>query len=190
MQLQAYLNVGLVAQAEQRLRDFKEKYPGEPRTGLMEAFVAAGQNRFAEAVAGIDKCIQLAGPDTDAGVEYTAKKADLLTTAYNTTSDKAYLQKAIAVYESLRAKLPKNSSVLNNLAYMLAQNDQRLAEALEYARTAVEQSPDVASHRDTYAYLLYKNGKHAEAAESLAAAIQQYEAEGRHRWKSTSIWAW
>lgn len=177
MQLQACLNRGLVAQAEQSLRDFKAKYPGEPRTGLMEALVAAGQNRFAEAVDGIDKCIRSAGPDTDAGLEYTAKKAQVLTTAYNTTSDKAYLQKAIAVYESLRVKWPKSSSVLNNLAYLLAQSNEKLAEALDYARTAVEQDPDEANYLDTYGYLLYRNGKHAQAAQSLAAAVQKYEGD-------------
>ncbi len=136
------------------------------------------QDRYDESAEYIDKCIRLSGPDTNAGIEYTFRKADLLATAYKRTSDKTYLEKAIAVYESLHAKMPKNSSVLNNLAYMLAQNDQRLDEALEYARTAVRQSPDVASHQDTYAYALYKNGRYAEAAEAAAAAIQQYETGG------------
>jgi tetratricopeptide (TPR) repeat protein len=136
------------------------------------------QDKYDESIDYIDKCIQLSGPDTEAGVEYTIRKADLLTIAHKKTSDKNYLEKAIGVYESLLSKMPKNSSVLNNLAYMLAQNDQRLEEALGYARTAVEQSPDVAGHQDTYAYVLYRNGRHAEAAEALAAAIQQYEAGG------------
>lgn len=159
----------------------RERLAAEPDS-LAANFVlfslAQIQDKFDESIGYIDRCIQLSGPDTNAGVEYTIRKADLLTTAHKKTSDKAYLEKAVAVYESLRAKMPKNSSVLNNLAYMLAQNDQRLEEALGYARTAVEQSPEVASHRDTYAYVLYKNGRHAEAAEALAAAIQQYEAEG------------
>jgi tetratricopeptide (TPR) repeat protein len=103
----------------------------------------------------------------------------LLTTAYEATSDKAYLAKAIAAYESLRAIMPNNSSVLNNLAYMLAQDDRRLAEALEYAKTAVRQTPDVAGYLDTYGYVLHKNGRNTEAAEVLAAAIRRYEAEGK-----------
>jgi hypothetical protein len=41
------------------------------------------------------------------------------------------LQKAIGGYQSPRGKWPKNSSVLNHLAYWLAQNDEKLAEALE-----------------------------------------------------------
>ncbi len=178
MQIQMYLNVGLVTEAGQKLRNLKEKYSADPRTAVIEALVAAGQGRYAEAIEGIDKCIRSAGPQTDAGLEYTAKKAQLLTTAYNATSDKMYLQRAIAVYESLRAKWPKNTSVLNNLAYLLAQNNEKLAEALEYARTAVEQDPDEANYLDTYGYLLYRSGKHAQAAQSLTTAVQKYEVRG------------
>ncbi len=133
------------------------------------------QSRYDEAITYIDKCVRLAGPDSERGVEYLVKKAELLTVAYKKSSDKGYLERAIAVYESLRGKMPKNSSVLNNLAYLLARNDQRLTEAMDYARTALEQNPDEATYLDTYAYVLYKNGRNAEAAETLAAAIQQYE---------------
>lgn len=140
--------------------------------------LARARGRYDEAVGYIDQCIRLSGPDTQAGIEHALRKADLLTVAYGRTSDKSCLAKAVAVYESLRAKMPNNPSVLNNLAYLLAQDDGRLAEALEYARIAVQQGPDVAGHLDTYAYLLHKSGKNAEAAQMLAAAIQQYEAEG------------
>jgi tetratricopeptide (TPR) repeat protein len=104
--------------------------------------------------------------------------AHLLTTVYHRTTDKTYLRKAIAVYESLWEKWPKNSSVLNNLAYLLAQNDEKLAEALEYVRAAIEQDPNEAGYLDTQAYVLYKNGRPAEAARTLAAAVQRYEARG------------
>lgn len=152
--------------------------PGSLTVHLVLFNLAQIQDKYPEAIAAIDTCIRLSGSDTPAGIEHTIRKADLLTIAHKKTSDKIHLGQAIAVYESLLAKMPKNSSVLNNLAYMLAQNDQRLDEALAYARTVVEQSPDVAGHQDTYAYVLYKNGKHAEAAEALAAAIQQYQAGG------------
>ena len=178
-QVQAYLDAGLTAEAAQKLRSLQEKYPGEPRIPLMEAFVAAAQNRYAEATDRIDQCIRSAGPATEAGLQYTAQKAQLLTAAYNATSDKTYLQKAIGVYESLRLKWPNNSSVLNNLAYLLAQNDEKLAEALEFARTAVEQNPDEANYLDTYGYLLYRSGQPAQAASSLAAAVLKYEARGK-----------
>ncbi|UCG57667.1 MAG: tetratricopeptide repeat protein [Phycisphaerales bacterium] len=123
----------------------------------------------------IDKCIELAGADSNRGVDYGIKKARVLTLAYEKTSDNGYLEKAITVYESLRRKMPKNTGVLNNLAYMLAASGQRLAEALGYSKQALEQAPDNPGFLDTYAYVLHKNGKDSEAAEYMAAALQQYE---------------
>ena len=67
---------------------------------------------------------------------------------------------------------------MNNLAYMLAQSNLRLADALEYAKKALEQKPNEANYLDTYAFVLYKNGRNAEAVQSLTAAIQQYEVQG------------
>ena len=148
-----------------------------------EYYRARGRNDqagqlLAEALDYVDRSIQAAGPQTTAGLECAAKKAQLLTAAYNATSDKAYLRQAIGLYESLRVKWPKNSSVLNNLAYLLAQNDEKLAEALEYAKTATEQDPDEANYLDTYGYLLYRNGKLTQAAQSLGTAVQKYEIRG------------
>ncbi len=175
--LRAYLMLG-GEEVSKYCRQRLETAPDSLAANFTMFNLAKLEEKHDEAVTYVDKCIQLAGPDTERGVGYIIKKAQVLTAAYKQTSDKRYLEKAIAVYESLRAKMPKNSSVLNNLAYLLAQNDEKLAEALEYAKTAVEQSPNEANYLDTYAYVLYKNGRNAEAAESLAAAIQQYEVEG------------
>jgi tetratricopeptide (TPR) repeat protein len=138
----------------------------------------------------VDQCIRSAQPETDAGWEYTVQEADLLTTAYNTTSDKTYLYQVIAVYESLRRKWPKNSSVWNNLAYLLAQNDERLAEVLECVGTAAAQDPDAADYLDTYGYLLYRKARYVQAAQSLVLAVRKYEGDpkrGLPRW-GTQVW--
>jgi len=136
------------------------------------------ERHYDDAVGYIDKCIELCDARTPRRIEYLLKKAQVLTVAHRQTADNTYLDKAIAVYESLLDKMPKNSSVLNNLAYLLAQSDRKLAEALRYAGMAIEQSPDNAVFLDTYGYVLHKNGRHSEAAQSLAAAIQQYEVAG------------
>ena len=71
-------------------------------------------------------------------------------------------------------KMPNNTGVLNNLAYMLAENNERLEDALEYSRRAHESAPDNPGFLDTYGYVLYKNNKLQEADEYLQAALQQY----------------
>jgi tetratricopeptide (TPR) repeat protein len=123
----------------------------------------------------IDKCIQIAGSDTPRGLDYTVKKAEILTLAYEKTSDNNYLKKAIRDYESLLVKMPNNTTVLNNLAYMLAESNERLPEALEYAKQALEQTPNNPVFLDTYAYVLYKSGTDSKADEFMTAALQQYE---------------
>jgi len=131
--------------------------------------------QYSRALRYIDKCIQLSEADSKQKVEYTAKKAELLTLAYQRSSDNKYLVTAIADYESLLKKMPNNNSVLNNLAYMLALSNQKLPEALKYAEKVYGLTPNDPGVLDTYGYVLYKNGKHTEALSHLTAALQQYE---------------
>jgi Tfp pilus assembly protein PilF len=133
------------------------------------------RGEYGQAIDYIDKCIELTGFDTPRGVDYTVKKARILTLAYQKTSDNDYLKKAIRDYESLLAKKPKNTMVLNNLAYMLAENNERLSEALEYAKQALEQRPNNPTFLDTYAYVLCKSGQDSKADEFMTAALQMYE---------------
>ncbi len=134
-------------------------------------------NEYGKAVDYIDKCIRLAEPDSPRRVDYTMKKAGTLTLAYEKSSDKSNLnlKKAITVYESLLIKMPNNTSILNNLAYWMAENNERLPEALRYAKRALEAMPNNPGFLDTYAYVLHKNGKNSQADEFLAAALQQYQ---------------
>jgi tetratricopeptide (TPR) repeat protein len=130
--------------------------------------------QYNKAVEYIDKCIQIVGQSDPRMVDYVVKKAEVLTLAYDRTSDNNYLLRAIADYESLLAKMPNNTSVLNNLAYMLAEKDERLPDALQYAKRALDTNPNDPSFIDTYAYVQYKNGKFSQAAELLMAALQRY----------------
>jgi tetratricopeptide (TPR) repeat protein len=123
----------------------------------------------------IDKCLKIIGPNSPDRVALMTRKAETFTAAYSKTSDNNYLKKAIAEYESLLTEMPNNPDVLNNLAYMLAEENARLADALEYSKRACEARPNDPGLLDTYSYLLYKNGKLSEAVESLQSALQQYE---------------
>ncbi|MBN1509064.1 MAG: hypothetical protein JW955_19610 [Sedimentisphaerales bacterium] len=155
-----------------------ETDPGSLVANFTMSNLARVRGDYDDAVNYIDKCIALSGSETQRRTEYMLKKADTLTVAYQKTSDKQYLEAAIDVYESLLAQMPTNNNVLNNLAYMLAQDDRELPRALEYAKKILANDPDNAVFLDTYAYVLHKNGRDAEAAGSVAAAIQQYEVKG------------
>jgi tetratricopeptide (TPR) repeat protein len=131
---------------------------------------------YSKALEYLDKCLKTIGPDQPQWLNYTMQKAETLIFAFNKTSDNKYLKDAIRAYESLLEKMPNNTSVLNNVAYILAVNNQDLDKALEYARRAHEMQPDEPEYLDTYAVVLYKKGKYAESLQFSQASIQQYEA--------------
>ena len=131
---------------------------------------------YNKAIDYIDKCLQIMGPDNPR-IDYLMKKVMVLYSAYGKTSDNNYLKRAIAEYESLLDKLPNNTNVLNNLAYMLAEANVQLEKALEYAKRAYEAMPNNPGFLDTYAYALYKNRRFAEADQFLRSALQQFEAQ-------------
>jgi len=133
------------------------------------------KEEYNKAIDYVDKCIQIIGPNSPKKVEYTTSKVEILQLLYVKTSDKNYLEKAITEYESLLEKMPNNMDVLNNLAYLLADNNEKLDKALQYSESAHDLKPNDAGFSDTYGYVLYKNGKYAQAEELLETAIQQYE---------------
>jgi len=124
----------------------------------------------------IDKLINTVNPEDPQWLDYTMKKSEVLILAFNKTSDKNYLDEALQVYESILTKQPNNTQVLNNIAYILAENDRDLEKALEYAKRAYEASPDDPGYLDTYGFVLQKQGKYSEAVKYEQSAIQQYEA--------------
>ncbi|HUV40731.1 MAG TPA: tetratricopeptide repeat protein [Sedimentisphaerales bacterium] len=134
---------------------------------------------YNKAVEYIDKCLAVIEPDSPRKTELSVEKARVLQSAYSKTSDTSYLRMVIQQYESLLEKMPNNTGVLNNLAYMLAEENVRLDDALAYARRAHNAKPDNPDLSDTYAFVLYRNNRAAEAAELLQAALQQYELAGR-----------
>lgn len=156
---------------EQRL----EIHPDSLAANLAMFDLMRIKGRHNEAIGYIDKCLEIAGPDSPRKVDYVRQKTEVLQRAYAKTSDNNYLERSIKEYESLLAKMPNNTVVLNNLAYTLAQNNERLEEALEYARRAYEVSRNHPGFVDTYAYLLHKNGRNSEAEKVLLEAVQQFE---------------
>ncbi|MHC4622894.1 MAG: tetratricopeptide repeat protein [Planctomycetota bacterium] len=131
--------------------------------------------QYNEAIGYIDKCQELAGSDEARRVNYVMQRIGVLELAYNKTSDNSYLKRIATEYESLLAKMPNNTVVLNNLAYALARSNDRLADALKHSERACEIQPNNPGFLDTYAYVLHRSGNSTKADELMQAALQQYE---------------
>ena len=76
---------------------------------------------------------------------------------------------------------PGSAPALNNLAYLLAEEDKQIDEALRFAQQAVEFAPDVSGFRDTLGWIYYKKGIYASAVTHLEAAVSK-ESTPRRRY--------
>ena len=156
----------------------KEKLETNPRDFNMNAImvnIALRDEKYNKALKYVDKCLSIAVTNKDLKTAYGMQKANILAVAYDKTSDKKYLQQAVRQYESLLAEQPKNITILNNLAYLLAENNMELDKALEYAKIIYEGDAGNPNLVDTYGYILYKNGKYSESLRCLRMALQLFD---------------
>lgn len=67
---------------------------------------------------------------------------------------------------------PNNSYVLNNYAYYLSEQNERLEKALSMSKKALEAQPESPSYLDTYGWILYKTGRYDEALKYIEKALK------------------
>lgn len=79
---------------------------------------------------------------------------------------------AFAAYDKALEYNPDNSFALNNAAYHMACEERDLDRALTMAEKACRLSVDNPTNLDTYAWVLYKLGRYAEAREQIDRAIE------------------
>lgn len=89
--------------------------------------------------------------------------------AYN--GDKQY-EASDNAYEKALEVDPKNIYVLNNYSYYLSLRGAKLERAEELSALCNELEPDQFNYLDTYAWILYKQGKYIQAKEWLEKALE------------------
>jgi tetratricopeptide (TPR) repeat protein len=123
---------------------------------------------------------------TESASAETADKP-LLTEAFYLYHGAAYertgrLQEAEAIFEECLVYYPQCHNILNYLAYMWAESDQKLDKALEYVERALAIVPDSAAYRDTLGWIYYRQGRHEEALKEIqkANALMEGDSEILH----------
>src|SRR5207249_1646030 len=66
---------------------------------------------------------------------------------------------------------PSNVYVLNNYSYFLSLRSEKLDEAEKMAEHANTLAPNTSAYEDTYGWVLYKEGKYAEAKDWIGKAL-------------------
>ncbi|WP_417547380.1 tetratricopeptide repeat protein [Marinobacter segnicrescens] len=76
---------------------------------------------------------------------------------------------ALPRYEQVLELQPNNVRAMNNLAWLLRENDR--PRALGLASQAAQLAPESAAVQDTYGWLLHLDGQHEQAVEQLGKAL-------------------
>jgi tetratricopeptide (TPR) repeat protein len=92
--------------------------------------------------------------------------------SYNTL--KQYEKSDAAFEEALRID-PADVFIMNNYAYYLALRKTKLDSAANLSARANELQPGMASFEDTYAYVLFRQGKHEQALVWMKKAMAHSE---------------
>ncbi|MEE9365211.1 MAG: tetratricopeptide repeat protein, partial [Dehalococcoidales bacterium] len=145
----------------------------------MVAFhLAQRSGQYSKALQYIENSMAVITPSGPMYPQYSAHRAVTLVMGYVKTSDKKYLSQAVEQYEKILDAQAMNLQALNNLAYLLAENNEQLDKAEEYGARAHAGARNNPNIMDTYAYTLCKNKKYTKAEKLLQTTIQLHEVGG------------
>lgn len=171
-QLQASFYLAKLGQNEESLKTLENAYKisnGNVEVGYFYALALNDKGRYKPAAHVLEEVLQTNPNYEDARLQY----------AYALEGLKKYKEMEDQIQQIL-TKNPTNTVALNLLAYSLAERNIRLDEALQYSARALTVNPDDFSFVDTYAWILFKQGKLTEAArlfESFPYPVVQSNAE-------------
>lgn len=151
---------GQTNEAESALLKAIEMQPDYQQPYLMLAQLYSAANQNQKAISNLQAALAKNPKDTGALL--------LLGMAYNAEKDYGNARDA---YEKLLALNPKNAAVLiavlNNLAFLYAENLGDLDKGYQMARKARDQAPSDPSIADTLGWILYQKGQYSSALSLL-----------------------
>ncbi|RVU01897.1 tetratricopeptide repeat protein [Mucilaginibacter limnophilus] len=104
-----------------------------------------------------------------------ADDKNLFAYAYSSLGDSYHslndIKSSDEAYEKALDYNPDNAFTLNNYAYYLSLRGEQLEKAAEMSKRSNELQPNTASFEDTYAWILFKQKKYAEAKEWMEKAL-------------------
>lgn len=130
-------------------------YPEQPMFYLFNGIALIDMKKYEEAI-NIFKKGKFMSADKKLTVSFDTYIAD----AYHILGDKKNMY---LYYDNVLRNDPENAYVLNNYAYFLSEEGQRLDEALKMSAKTIEQEPKNVTYIDTYAWVLYKLERYKEA---------------------------
>lgn len=139
-------------------------FPEQPLPYLFEAVGLLKQKRYEEAIKLMDRGLFFVTDDN--------LRIQFLTNIAQANYELGKKQKAYSQFDQILVADPNNTLVLNNYAYFLALDGDRLDEAFEMASKAVESEPDNPTYLDTYAWVCFKQKDYTMALQWIDKAMK------------------
>lgn len=130
-------------------------YPEQPIFYYFNGLALIDKKKYEEAVKILEK-----GRFMSADKKLTASFDSSIADIYHELGNK---EKAYQYYDMVLRNDPENVYVLNNYAYFLSLDNERLDDALKMSAITVEKEPKNVTYIDTYAWVLYKLERYKDA---------------------------
>jgi len=148
-------------EAERLARAILAERPDASDVRLLLAHILSSRKQFKEAVAEL-KSILAADPE-NLGCRY------LMAGLYSEMGDTAAAEQELL---GILQKNPNHAPSNNDLGYMWAERGTNMAKAEQMIRAALKSDPDSPAYLDSLGWVMYKQGKFADAAKALQDATR------------------
>jgi tetratricopeptide (TPR) repeat protein len=140
-------------------------FPNQATVHYLNGIGHSNKKEYAQAITAINRAIDLE-PE-----EKTDELSMMLTTLgdiYNSTKEYALSD---STYNRALRLSPHNAALLNNYAYYLSVRNTRLSDAAKMSEESLKIRPGEGTFLDTYAWILYQQGKYHDALTYIQKAI-------------------
>ncbi|SEN63718.1 Tetratricopeptide repeat-containing protein [Chitinophaga rupis] len=126
--------------------------------------------QFPDAIRSLNKALTLGSGDK----RFMGDVYSLLGDSYHALGQH---QQSDSSYERALILRPDDAMVLNNYSYYLSMRGEQLEKAAQMSHRSLELQPGSATYMDTYAWILFRQGKYEDAKEWIEKALQDPEAQ-------------
>jgi tetratricopeptide (TPR) repeat protein len=140
-----------------------ERYPDDHDLYMRQAYSLTYLKKYDEALKVLRKALKYADTDSLQSVVLGS-----IGDVYHETGAQS---RCYGYYDRALKKDADNVLVLNNYAYYLSEENEKLDTALKMAERVMELNPGNATYIDTYGWVLYQLGRYQEARKALQQAV-------------------
>jgi Tfp pilus assembly protein PilF len=150
--------------------DVTVKFPKEFMGFYFKGVASFLLQQYPNAIASLNTALEIGSGEK----KFLGDIYSLLGDAYHATGQHRLSDSS---YERALILRPKDALIMNNYSYYLSLRGENLERAAEMSRESLEIEPESPTYMDTYAWVLFRQEKFAEAKQWIEKALQYPEAQ-------------